>query len=176
MDIAALAIAIAILSIIIAALALGWQIATWALNGPRLRTTLQHGVLGRGSAVVSTVGRGNKLRDMSSMRAQGWDGPDVIAIAVTNHGRLRAKVTKFGIRLKRGGMSAQYPEGNAWSPELPHWLEPGESATWYAELQDAKALVYATRQSLSANAGGVFMTIEIGTGKTLRTRRHVEFD
>lgn len=173
MDIAALTIAI--LSLIIAGLALGWQIAAWALDGPRIRATLQHGVLGRGGAVVSTVGRDNKMRDMSSMREQGWDGPDVIAVAVTNHGRLRAKVTRFGIHLQRGGMSAQYPEGNAWSPELPHWLDPGESATRYADMQDARALVYASNQ-LRTNAGGVFMTVEIGTGKTLRTRRRLEFD
>lgn len=152
MEIAALAIAV--LSLIIAGLALGWQIAAWALNGPRIRATLQHGALGRGGAVLSTVGRDSRLRDMSSMRDQGWDGPDVIAVAVTNHGRLRAKVTRFGIQLKRGGMSAQYPASNAWSPGLPYWLEPGESATWYADMQDARALAYATRQSLRADAGG----------------------
>ncbi|MGO2746201.1 phosphoribosylamine--glycine ligase [Microbacterium sp.] len=172
MEVAALAIAI--LSLVLAGLALGWQVAAWALDGPRLRATLQHGVLGRGGVVVSTVGRNSKLRDMSSMREQGWNGPDVIAVLVTNQGRSRAKITRFGIQLQRGGMSVQYPEGNTWSPQLPYWLEPGESATWYAELQDARALMSATRQSVRSDAGGVFMTIETGTGKTLRTRRLLE--
>ncbi|WP_200331224.1 hypothetical protein [Leucobacter sp. L43] len=172
MEVAALAIAI--LSLVLAALALGWQIAAWALDGPRLRATLQHGVLGRGGVVVSTVGRNSKLRDMSSMREQGWNGPDVVAVLVTNYGRSRAKITRFGIQLQRGGMSAQYPESNAWSPQLPYWLEPGESATWHAELQDAKALIHATRQTVRADAGGVFLTIETGTGKTVRTRRLLE--
>lgn len=156
MEVAALAIAI--LSLTLAALALGWQVAAWALDGPRLRATLQHGVLGRGGAVVSTVGRNSKMRDMSSMQEQGWT----------------AKIMRFGIHLQRGGMSAQYPEGNAWSPRLPYWLEPGESATWYTELQDAKALIRATRQAVRADAGGMFMTIETGTGKTVRTRRVLE--
>lgn len=174
MDIAALAISV--LSLIIAGLALGWQIAVWALNGPRIRTVLQHGVIGRGGAVVTTVGRDKKLRDMSSMREQGWNGPDVIAVLVTNTGRLRAKITRFGVHLKRSGMSVQYPAGNKWSPELPHWLEPGESATWYVDMQDARALVYATRQTGQTGAGGVFMTVETGTGKTIATPRQIEFD
>lgn len=173
MDIAALSIAI--LSIIIATLALGWQIAVWRLDGPRIRATLQHGVLGRGGAVVSTVGRDKRLRDMSSMVEQGWNGPQVIAVVVTNHGRSRAKITRFGIQLKRGGMSVQYPAGNSWSPALPYWLEPGESATWYGDMQDAQALIDATGRSIPADVGGVFMTVETGTGKTVRTRRHLEF-
>lgn len=165
---------IASLSFVVAGLALGWQIASWAMDGPRVRATLQHGVLGRGGAVVSTVGRGGRLRDMKSMRDQGWNGPDVIAVLVTNHGRSRAKISRFGLQLQRGGMSVQYPAGNAWSPALPHWIEPGESATWYAELQDARALVVATRKSLHPRAGGVQMTVETGTGKTVRTRRKLE--
>ena len=174
MDLAAFIIAL--LSLVIAGSALGWQIAARALDGPRIRATLQQGVLGRGGAVMSIVGRDSKLRDMSLMREQGWDGPDVIAVAVTNHGRLRARITRFGIQLKRGGMSVQYPASNAWSPELPRWLDPGESATWYADMQDVRALVYATRQSLRGDAGGVFMTVEIGSGKTLGTSRYVEVD
>ena len=173
-DIAALVIAS--LSFVIAGLALGWQIATWTMDGPRVRATLQHGVLGRGGAVVSSVGSDHNLRDMSSMRSQGWDGPDVLAVLVTNHGRLRAKITRFGVQLKRGGMSVQYPAGNTWSPDLPYWLEPGESATWYADMQDARALVYATRQSVQPNAGGVFMTIETGIGQTVRTKRALELE
>lgn len=169
-------LAIAILSLLLAALALGWQIAAWAMDGPRLRATLQHGLLGRGGSVVSTVGRDSKLRDMTSMREQGWNGPDVVAVLVTNHGRSRAKVTRFGLQLKRGGMSVQYPNSNEWSPELPFWLDPGESATWYADMQDARALVGATRASVQPDAGGVFMTIETGTGKSIRTRQHLALE
>lgn len=172
MDVAALVIAC--LSFVVAGLAFGWQVAAWAMDGPRVHATLQHGVLGHGGAVVSTVDRGGRLRDMESMREQGWDGPDVIAILVTNRGRSRAKITRFGIQLKRGRMSAQYPAGNVWSPALPHWIEPGESATWYAELQDARALVFATRKSLHPKPGGVLMTVETGTGKTVRTKRKLE--
>lgn len=170
------ALAIAILSLVLAALALGWQVAAWAMDGPRVRATLQQGVLGRGGAVVSTVERDGKLRDMSSMREQGWHGPDVVAVLVINHGRTRAKITRFGLQLRRGGMGVNYPQGNAWSPDMPFWLEPGESATWYAELQDAIALVQATRASVRADAGGVFMTVETGTGKTVRTRKHLELN
>lgn len=173
MEVAALTIAI--LSITIAMLALGWQIATWALDGPRLQAVLLQGVMGHGGPAVAAVGRDRKPRDFSSMRAQGWDGPEVLGVVVTNRGRLRAKVTRFGIHLKRGSLSVQYPESNPWSPNLPYWLEPGESETWYFDIRDARALVETTRQSLYSAAGGVYMTAETGTGKTLRTRRHLEF-
>lgn len=167
------ALVIAILSFFVATLALGWQVAAWRLEGPRLRATLQHGLFGAGGAVVAAVGHDGKLRDMSSMRHQGWNGPEVIAIEVTNHGRSRAKITRYSIRLKRGGMTVEYPRGNSWSPPLPHWLEPGESATWYAELRDAAALVSATR-TVHSYAGGALMSVETGTGKVVRTRRHLE--
>lgn len=168
------AISIAVLSLVVAALALGWQIAAWRFEGPRLRLTLQHGLYGHGGVVTDAVNRSRKLRDMSSLREQGWDGPELVAVEVTNHGRSRAKVARYAIRLKRGGTSVEYPQALLGSPELPHWLEPGESATWYAELRDAVALVQATRASLRRDAGGVFMTVETGTGRRLRTRRYLD--
>jgi hypothetical protein len=53
----------------------------------------------------------------------------------------RVKITGFGIRQGRRGMSVNYPSGNQLSPELPAWIEPGSSATWYGELEDGTALV-----------------------------------
>jgi len=168
------AISIACLSFIVAALALGWQVAAWLLDGPRVRAVLQHGVVGRGGVVVTTVNKDARLSDMSLMREQGWRGPDVIGVAVSNLGRAKVKVTGFGVVLKRGGLSANYPLSNEWSPPLPHWLEPGESATWYAPLQDAHALVDTTRRTVNPRAGGAQMKIQLGSGREVTTARHLE--
>lgn len=48
-------LSIAILCLLLATLPLGWQIAAWAMDGPRLRTTFQHGLFGSRGSVVSTV-------------------------------------------------------------------------------------------------------------------------
>lgn len=53
---------------------------------------------------------------------------------------------------------------------LPAWIEPGESTTWYAELQDAVALVRVTKAKKRPSVGRVRMYVELGTGKTLVTR------
>jgi hypothetical protein len=167
MDVAAFAVAC--LSLLIGALALGWQFASWRLDGPRARATLQHGVLGRGGAAAGPVGRRGILHDLSPMREQGWNGPEVVAIEVVNVGRAKLKITGFGIQLVRGGFNLGYPQGNAWSPQLPSWLEPGERATWYAELDDATALISTTKTTLQRDASGVKMYAELGTGRRVIT-------
>lgn len=172
MDLAA--ILVASLSLVVAALALGWQVASWLLDDARLKTRMKQGLAGRGSVVSADVLRSGKLCDMKSMRDQGWDGPDLIGIEVANIGRRRAKISRVGLSLKRGGTGLSHTEANAWSPSLPHWLEPGESDTWYFELDDARALITATRGSIDPNAGGIVLQAITGTGKTAQTSRILE--
>lgn len=172
MDIAAFVIAC--LGFFIATLSAAWQYMAWHLDGARVRASLMHGVVGRGGIAVGVIERAGRLRDLSMMRAQGWHGPDVLGIEITNTGRSRAKVTRFGLQLERGGMGAAYVDGIAGSPTLPHWIEPGESVTWYADLQDGLALVKATRNTVDPKADGIYMYAELGTGKKVRTRRSIK--
>ena len=110
---------------------------------------------------------------MAVMKEQGWDGPELLGIEVTNVGRARLQVTKCSIDLHRGSMGASFPRGNPWSPALPHWIEPGTSETWYVELDDARALVRTTRKVIDGRAGGVHMTVELGDGRKVRTRHYL---
>jgi hypothetical protein len=165
------AIFIASLSLTVSGLSLGWQIAIWLMNGARVRVTLKNGVFGRGGVVLSEVEKNGRLRDMSTMRDQGWSGPDVLAIEVTNVGRQRAKVIRYGFRQDKKQPGIAYTDPGALNPALPVWIEPGESAVWYAELQDAVALVRATNAVDGiAVSRRVRMYVELGTGKTLATR------
>lgn len=164
------AIFIASLSLIVSGLSLGWQIAIWLMNGARVRVTLKSGVFGRGGVVLADVGRDGRLRDMGSMRDQGWAGPDVLAIEVTNVGRQRAKIIRFGLRQGKKQAGIVYNDPGALNPPLSEWIEPGESATWYADLQDAVALVRATAATSRRASGRMRMYVELGTGKTLVTR------
>ncbi|TFC57871.1 MULTISPECIES: hypothetical protein [unclassified Cryobacterium] len=164
------AVFIASLSLIVSGLSLGWQIAIWLMNGARVRVTLKSGVLGRGSAVTANVEKNGRLRDMGSMRSQGWAGPDVLAVEVTNVGRQRTKVVRYGFHQAKGLPSVGYNDPGAFNTALPVWIEPGESTTWYAELQDAVALVRVTKAKRRSSVGRVRMYVELGTGKTLVTR------
>lgn len=168
------ALLVASVSLVVSGLALGWQVAMWVLNGARVRVRLMHGVLGRGGVAVGPVQRGGHPRDMSAMRSQGWSGPEVLGIEVTNTGRARVQVTGFGIRQGRNGMSVNYPAGTSISPELPTWIEPGSSATWYGDLDDGVALVHATARTLATRGPRELrMTVSLGTGKSVVTRRSI---
>ncbi|WP_420366969.1 hypothetical protein [Curtobacterium sp. L1-20] len=164
------ALLVSCFSLVVSGLALGWQVAMWLLNGGRVRVRLMHGVIGHGGVAVGPVRRNNRLLDHSAMRAQGWNGPDVLGIEVTNTGRARIQVTGFGIRQGNKGMSVNYPSGNAISPALPAWIEPGSSVTWYGELADGTALIYATAQNPAASGPRELrMSVSLGTGKSVTT-------
>lgn len=154
----------------VSGLSLGWQVAIWQMDGARDQATLKSGVLGRDNAVTADVAKSGRLRDMASMRSQGWTGPDVLAIEVTNVGRRRAKVARYGLHQGKGLPGVVYSDPGAFNPPMPVWIEPGESLTWYSELQDAVRLVRATNEAKRTPDGSVRMYVELGTGKTLFTR------
>lgn len=167
------AIGIACLSLLVAAMSLGWQVAAWALEGPRVKVQLREGVLGRGGAASAAVLRNSSPRDLSDMRREGFDGEDLIGIRVTNVGRAKVKIERYGVQLRRGGMSLEFTEPHSYSSPLPHWLEPGESGSWFLPMQDARALVYATR-GIDATAFGVRAFVELGDGRQRLTSAHLD--
>lgn len=165
----AAALAIAILGLFVAALSFGWQIATWALSGRRVDVRLLHGVEGRGGFAVGEVGRDRAPLNLNSMRAQGWNGPEVIGIEVINVGRAPVSIRSYSVQAVRGGM-AYLPHGDARGPALPFRLEAGESATWYSDMDDARALVHSL-SSIGKTATHVRMVANLGTKQERRTRR-----
>jgi len=163
------AIVIAVVGLFVAALSFGWQIATWALSGRRVKVRLMHGVEGRGGFAVAAVGRGGIPREMSSMRSQGWTGREVVALEVINVGRAIVTIKSYSVHAVGGGMSYT-PHGDIVGPPLPFRLEPGESETWYSDMQDARALVRSLKV-VGKSATRVRMAASLGTGKERRTRR-----
>jgi len=164
---------IACLSLLIGALALGWQVAAWALDGRRVRVVLLHGASGMAGAAVGKVGRNGRPVDLSQVRAEGFTGEEVIGISVTNIGRSPVRVDRYSVELTRGGMSFS-PIGDAVGPELPFRLPPGESETWYARHSDALRLLHSMRSIGRAPSRTVRMSVQLGTGDIRRTRRVLE--
>jgi hypothetical protein len=168
-DMSTAAFALAIVSLLVAALSLGWQVASWALSGRRVKVRLLHGVEGRGGFATGLVKRDGSPRRLDSLRAQGWNGREVLAIEVINVGRSPVTVTSYSV-LAVGTGAAYKPVGDAIGPILPYRLEPGESETWYSDMNDARALIHALA-SINKRASKVLMTVTLGTQTERKTRR-----
>lgn len=169
MEIEAIALLIAALSLVLAGLSLGWQIAQWLLSGGRAKATLLHGVRQGSDAIIGPVGRDGAGFNITDLRRQGIDGAEVVGIQVTNHGR--APVVVEGVRLcPRGGAMRFVPVAERLGPELPYTLEPGSNASWYMTADHAAALADASREVLTEKVTGVYMDAQLGTGKTITTR------
>lgn len=166
------AFVLAALSLLIAALSAGWQIYAWMLDGRRVRLTLVHGLFGRAGAATGRVGRDRLPKDVTQVRRDGFDGLEVIGVSVTNVGRAPVRIDGYGVELVKGAMSF-LPVGDAIGPDLPFRLPPGETETWYAKADDARALVYATRGIQTGVSDDVRMMVKLGTGDEKQTRRSV---
>lgn len=164
-----LTLLIAALGLVVASLSLGWQLASYILDGRRIRVTLLHGTMGAHGLVVGPVGRDGKPKDLTRIRAEGFDGLEVVGVTATNVGRAPATISRYSVQLKRGGFSYT-PVGDKIGPDFPYRLEPGESAAWYSAMQDARALVAAS-STVTKVSHDVRMAVELGTGDTIKTRR-----
>lgn len=98
-------LSIALFGAVVATLSLGWQVAAWVLEGRRVRVTLRHGLMAHGRSATGAVGRDCKPQDLGILRAQGMDGPEVVAITVTNLGRSPVTISKYSVFLTKGGLS-----------------------------------------------------------------------
>lgn len=96
----------------------------------------------------------------------------MIGIAVTNVGRAPVRIDRYSAVLQRGGMSFS-PVADAVGPGLPFRLAPGETETWFALADDAHRLGSSMRAIGRNVSDDVFMSVELGTGDTVRTRRRV---
>jgi hypothetical protein len=133
--------------------------------------TLLHGAMGASGLVVGPISRNGRPNNLSAVRADGFTAKEVVGTTAINIGRASATVARYSLKLDRGGFSFT-PIGEAIGPSLPLRLEPGESASWYAEMDSARALVHAS-SSVRRVSSYVRMTIEMGTGDTITTRKRL---
>lgn len=170
-----LTLSLAGLSLLVAALSLGWQIAGYLLEGRRVRVTLLHGSQGHSGIAVGAVTRDRKPKDLRPLRAEGFEGTEIIGITATNIGRAPITIEKYSVHAHNGGM-AFTPLGDRIGPELPFRLAPGESQSWYAEMRDARALLHALGAVQPVRNHDVYMSITLGTGDLKRTKRRIQVD
>lgn len=167
------AVVLSAVSLLVAGLSLGWQIAQWLLSAGRPRATLYHGVWQGDAALVGPVRKDGRPLDLASLKNQGYDGPEVVGIQVTNHGRAPVTVEKVTVHT-RGGEMKLLPVGERLGPDLPYRLEAGTNASWYLDAGHAVRLVTSSREVLNENVTGVYMTAELATGKSVATPRTLQ--
>lgn len=97
-------------------------------------------------------------------------GVEVVGVQVTNHGRAPVIVESVSLR-PRGGSMSFVPIGERIGPELPHKLEPGANASWFLDHAHAVRLTEASRSAAGEKVSGVYMAAQLGTGKTIKTKR-----
>jgi hypothetical protein len=179
------ALIVAIAGVVLSSLALGWQIASWLLTAGRVRLTLKHGALTGAMSYLKDVRRGPaRAADLSL--DPGAAATEVLAVVVRNVGRLPVTVERYGAELWGAAGSgslirrasptrllALQPIGDAIGPGLPHRLEPGTSETWLIRMDDVRAAVYATKGSNLGDARSCGMFVELGNGRTVRTRHNI---
>lgn len=167
-----LTLSLAGLSLLVAALSLGWQIAGYLLEGRRVRVTLLHGAQGPVGVAVGPVKRDQKPNNLSGLRAEGFEGTEIIGITATNIGRAPITIERYTVHSDKGGM-AFTPMGIRIGPEFPFRLPPGESQSWYAEMRDARTLIHSVNAVRAARATSVYMSVTLGTGDQKSTKRRI---
>lgn len=163
-----LALLLSAVSLLVAGLSLGWQIAQWLLAAGRPRANLQHGVWQGGAAIVGTVPKSGRAIDVAGLRRPGYGGPQVVGIQVTNYGRAPVTIEKVAVHT-RGGVMSLVPLAERLGPDLPYRLESGTNASWYVAADDAVRLATSSREVLDEAVTGVYMVAELATGKAVET-------
>jgi hypothetical protein len=160
---------IAVVGLAVATASVVWQMATFKLEGGRVKVKLLVGAM-------ANNGRGVALNDphrvtpesLKSLAAQGFGMP-VIAVTVRNVGRADVTVQRWSIKHEASGL-AFVPIGDSIGKELPFRLAAGASETWAADLRTALALPDAGRAIKPNSRGKVRGLVELADGRTYRSR------
>jgi hypothetical protein len=159
---------VAITGVALALGSLAWQAATFILSGSRARVKLRRGAIQRDALgrIVRVAGPLQpSARDLALMRSQGFTR-DLLIVEVRNVGRLAVSVESATAEAEGGWGFAvlQDPENTA----LPFRLEPGAKESWHVDLAPLQMVADSEGKPKRA-----WMSVELGTGKVLRTKQTV---
>src|SRR5258708_9232705 len=101
-------LAIAVLSLVLAALSLGWQAATFFLEGGRVRAEFRPGAMGPGGLITLRRGAPFPVEDAQMAASHGFT-PPLVAAEVRNVGRLPVPATSWHASPRRCPMGPPPP-------------------------------------------------------------------
>lgn len=163
-------LAIAVLGVLLSALSLGWQAATFVLTGGRVRAELRAGGIDPGGGMVTGPAKDMSLRQANELKAQGFTRP-VVAVQVRNVGRLPVVITGWSLVTEPGGVGF-HPMADSIGPPLDHRLEAGAPAIWAVDGGAAQRLVRVTAEALNVPPDRIRLRgrVSLGTGRNVDTR------
>ena len=158
-------LAVAIAGLVLAAVALTWQAATFLMTGSRLKVDSRQGATdGRG---IVHGAPGHETREL--LLAQGYT-QEVLGAEVFNRGRTGVNVT--GIRAVTSRGISCTPVADLLGPPMPHRLEPGASASWFFPLAPVRAAIATSAEELGhPNPDDVAIDVDSGDGRRRRAKR-----
>lgn len=71
-------------------------------------------------------------------------GEDLVSVSVKNGTPAAVKATSWGIALPNGNIFVTHPTAS-WEPRLPHWIKPGDDASWHIKVDELRRIA-AERQ------------------------------
>ena len=158
-------LAVAIAGLVLAAVALTWQAATFLLTGSRLKVDSRQGATDGRGIVHGMPGS----ESIERLRAQGYTH-EVLGAEVFNRGRTGVSVTGIRAVTSRGISFA--PIADLLGPPMPHRLEPGASASWFFPLAPVRAAIATSAEELGhPNPDDVAIDVDSGDGRRRRAKR-----
>lgn len=159
---------LAIAGIVLSAVSLTWQAATFRLTGSIVRAELKHGGVGMGGVLFGSPG----TYSQSLLASQGFT-QEVIGVEVFNRGRLPVSITGWALQIE--GKETFSMTTQQVGPPLPYRLEAGANERWFmpmAMLRPAVATSVETfhRRSPSSIRG----LVALGTGGTVKTKQSMK--
>src|SRR5690349_1287327 len=146
---------ISVIGLVLAAVSLTWQAASFALAGSRVKVELVHGF--RGPGVGAWLGRPGWAVSSAQFATLGYN-EEIVGVRVRNAGRMAATVVNADVEFENGALYRN--PSSPWNP--PPRLDAGEQATWPLEAHAVRGFVAA--------AGTDFMLVRaqvgLGTGRT----------
>src|SRR5690606_23334035 len=162
---------VAICAAVVAATALGWQVASWLLSGGRAKVELRNGAMRHIGGQYATVPAHKPLGQ--ELAEQGFTRRAVF-VNVRNVGRLPVSVSWWDLKLPGG---IRFGEMNPLhGPKFPHRLDVGESVTW-AMTVDGDMLFALRAAQKQAKVGNVEVraVVSLGSGKEIKTPQRITF-
>jgi hypothetical protein len=163
-------LAIAVLSLILSALSLGWQAAIFFLEGGRVKASFRPGFSNAFAVMTVPPDKFTDSDTIAAMKGQGYAAP-VVTVTVRNVGRLPVTIASWSVHAVPGGTAFQ-PMGQSVGPSFPHRLEAGESQLWALEFRAVYALLQATAEVLKHpdNRMRARATVELADGRTVKAQ------
>ncbi|WP_219844117.1 phosphoribosylamine--glycine ligase [Arthrobacter sp. MYb222] len=124
------------------------------------------------AAYAGPVGSHKKKRSLEGVHHQGFSGVEAIGIQITNHGPAPVTIEKITL-FPRGGTMSLVPLGELIGPDLSYKFEPGANSTWYVDYIHEIKLITSSREVLGEQVTGVYMSAQLGAGKSIKTRRTI---